>query len=317
MRAGLFETWPKWLLLSVTLGACSNIIGISGYEIDPSLDPDSGEAGEPGEGGTGADAGSSSGGTTSGGQAGEAPGGATSVVGGAHQGGDGGAGTCAERCDDEITCTVDSCDDDGECLNTPDSALCDEDADECATCEAGIGCVTRDATTLELLANPSFDATPKIWRELLEYTEQTLIIETDQFAETPDYSAYFGALADPESADDQAYAGIYQTIAIPEGTKQLRVTGFYEVYPGLYLPSMDDLTVALYEIGVASSPAVLFHTWTADDGEIGPWAAFEYLAPAAQLASVVGTNVTFDVFAYTWDSSFYVDSLSLQATVCE
>ena len=69
MRGGLLRSWSLLTAVAV-VGACSNIIGISSYEIDPKLDSGSGAA--AGEGGSG---GTDTGGTDTGGTAGTDTGG--------------------------------------------------------------------------------------------------------------------------------------------------------------------------------------------------------------------------------------------------
>lgn len=303
------------MLGSVLLGACANIIGISSYEVDPALDPDTSQ------GGTGAEAGASDGGsgvTPGGGHAGVTEAGADTAGGesGASAGGAGGECEPAD-CDDEIPCTVDTCE--GEtCVHTPDNTACDADPDECVACQVGIGCVATPPTQVELLLNGGLDELLKIWREVvLDHPDQGTIISSYLLAQSPDNTAYFKGLLDPAANEpDQGYAEIYQTVTIPEGTKQLRATGYYEVFPGTYAVAEDDLTVGLYELG-STAPALLFHTWSGSGGVVDPWVRFDYLASPTQLTAILGLDVTFTIFSYTWDSEFYVDTLSLEASVCQ
>ena len=60
-----------------------------------------------------------------------------------------------------------------------------------------------------------------------------------------------------------------------------------------------------------------FHTWRGDDLAASPWTAFEYAAPQSKLAQLLGKEFTFDIYAHTWDSEFYFDTLSLEVSLCE
>src|SRR4051812_33112227 len=129
MRGGRFKSWSG-LTVATLLGACSNIIGVSSYEIDPSLDDGSGgsntTAGKTSEAGSkGTDGGGpseSAGGDDTGGHnvAGAT---ASGEAGGA---GEPSAGECktAVDCDDTIDCTTDTCSR-GACVHTPKDTLCD------------------------------------------------------------------------------------------------------------------------------------------------------------------------------------------------
>jgi hypothetical protein len=162
-RARRKTRWLPWLLLSAC--ACSNIIGISSYEIEPALDPAnggsdagsvSGEAGNPAEslagaGGAGEGGGPSASGAVAAaaGAAGEPP-----VVSGCQS---------DAECDDTIDCTVDTCLPSGECEQLPDTQLCD--AGNCETCTAGIGCVAGPQEKKQLLMDPKFDAATSAWKQ--------------------------------------------------------------------------------------------------------------------------------------------------------
>jgi len=68
-----------------------------------------------------------------------------------------------QNCDDQISCTIDSCDNVAGCSHTPDNSLCD-DANPCTidTCDVSKGCVntfsdTTGPTTSNLVANPYYN----------------------------------------------------------------------------------------------------------------------------------------------------------------
>ncbi len=311
--------------MSVLVSACSSLLGISDYEIDPSLDPQGGSAGSAAN--VGGEAGDHSGGRggAPAGNAGE-PGsaGETSGTGGAGEaggaGGDGNGGGCKlADCDDAIDCTVDSCGDDGECLHTADSALCDADNDECVTCDALIGCVARPATKTQLLSDPNLDLDQGDWTEDLQDSAQESIINPDPAAHSAPNSAWWLA-ADPLS-DTQAYGDLLQAVTLPPKTKSLRLTGYYQQTKGLVAPADDYAVAGLFR---GSTELLEFHQWKASGAARSTWTSFEYWASPAKLASVLttlettpSTIITFDIYGYVWDSTFSYDTLSLDAFTCE
>jgi hypothetical protein len=320
---GLLRSGLVWLALGLG-AACSNIIGISDYEIDPGLDPQ-----KDGDGGSGHEGGSSNHGVSAAPNAGhvseggESPssGGSPSSAGSGQAGepvrSDGGAGGAAPRectpadCNDEIDCTVDSCDEDGACLHTADTSLCDADEDECLVCQVGIGCVAGEMVTQELLLDPAFDEPAGDWIEDIRYTEQASIITEDSAADSGGYSAWYLGVLD--TATRQSYLDLLQYVTIPPNTKQLRLSGTYELYNGVKAPNDDYVVAGLFD---GADEMLEFHQWTGDDPAASPWTAFEYFAPPAVLGDVLGLEVTFDIYGYSWDSEFYFDTLSLEASVC-
>jgi hypothetical protein len=306
-------------LVALGVSACANVIGLSDYQIDGSLGvEDGGDNGKAGSLNTGARAGSGMGGAAPVGgtmaDSGTGPvGGSQAMVGGAAGGGgEGGELGCSDDrdCDDDVPCTVDRCDGALGCVNQPDHTLCDADPGECLKCERAIGCVPGETENLELLEDRNFDEMTGVWEE---YSEQNGInIFEDPAAQTPPNSAWFFGY-DPT---EQEYADLLQNITIPQNTVGLRLSGFYDFSPGSQAPADDYIVAAIYEIGEIT-PSVRFHTWEG----IHPappllWNAFNYDASMADLRAVLGLNVTFDLVAYSWDSSWYFDSLSLQATLC-
>lgn len=317
MRAGLLGSWSSWLLPAALLGACSNIIGISSYEIDPSLDPESEggspsggknsvpEAGQAGQGAT-----DPLGGGGAAGQGGDAPGPA-----GATHGGAGGEPGCESPsdCDDGIACTVDACGSDGSCSHTPDDTACDADPGECLTCVTGVGCLAAPSSTVELLLDANLDERTGDWNEIMFDNAQPSIVAIDGMAHTPSYSAM---LLPTASTTVQAYIDLLQYVTIPLGTVQLRLSGYTKQLRGSFDPAEDYAIAGLYVAG-GSTQLLEFTAWYGDEPAIPAWTAFEFVAANNALSRVVGEEVTFDIFGYTFDSTFYFDTLSLQATVCE
>ncbi len=309
--------------LPIAVGACSRIIGISEYEIDPDLDehassgggsrltdagaPASGDAGESGRtrGGE-TTGGSSSGGDTSGGDSGGAiNGGATSTAAGAPAGCE-----SAADCDDDIVCTVDVCLPSGKCRNTADDSACD--AMKCQTCQAGVGCVAGPTDDLDLLTDPGFDGKNEDWVETSDTFADQNIFASAQ-AQTPPNIAKFGPAV--SGAEEQEYADLLQYVVIPERAVSITLSGYYKVAPGLTLPGDDYTVAAFYELG-ATSPTAEFHSWPGDEAQAA-WKAFSYDVSRAEVAEMAGREYSFDLVAYSWESVFQFDSLRMTARVCE
>jgi hypothetical protein len=231
---------------------------------------------------------------------------------------DGGAGGTAPHacipadCDDDIDCTVDSCDEEGACRHTADTSLCDVDDDECVVCRVGIGCVAGEMITQELLLDGTFDELTGEWREEILDTMQEAIVNSDGAADSGDYSAWFHG--DGATATEQGYLDLLQYVTIPPNAKALRLTGVYELWNGTLTPEQDYAVAGLF---TGQTEVLEFHTWRGDDLAASPWTAFEYAASPSKLAQVLGKEVTFDIYAHTWDSEFYFDTLSLEVSVCE
>jgi hypothetical protein len=319
------------VLVALALGACQSIIGVSSYEIDPSLDEaetggvtsDGGansSGGKSNEGGN-VDPGAGGGDIGQGGEA-ETPRGGSqnggsdtggTDAGGAPAGGDGGSGACTKPadCDDAIDCTVDLCRD-GACENTPDTTLCVASNDECVTCQAGIGCVVGDSVVQELLLDPSFDAMTDDWVEYSDNFDNNIFMEAG--AQSGTHIAKFGPT--PLNAAEEEYADLLQYVTIPENTVSLIFSGYYQLAPGTKKPSADYVVAAFYEIG-GLDPYTQFHSWAGNSGAKAAWTAFSYEADQPDIQPMWGEEYTFDLVAHTWDSVYRLDTLSLKATICE
>lgn len=162
MRGCLPRSWSGFVVAS-GLSACSTIIGVSDYEIDPSLGVVDKTSGGDDSGGKGPLVEAGAGGENTSGKGGVGGlGGVASTGGMADTGGMAGMGgepiggcQVAGDCDDTIDCTADTCSASHECVHTPKDTACD--ASSCETCQAGIGCVASAKKTMQLLADPSFD----------------------------------------------------------------------------------------------------------------------------------------------------------------
>lgn len=313
------------------VGACSNIIGVSGYEIDPALDEPSAGGKGSGKGGTESRSGSNTG--ANGGEGGDgtagsdSPGGKTSMGGKGSAGsatGDAGMGgeppvpdcTTAAQCDDEIDCTTDSCNA-GSCVHTPKDTLCD--SAQCETCTVGIGCVAGPKDVIQLLENPSFDLSTNDWDMSGDSGEIVTLVG----AHSGTKAAQFGPA--PVDATEQGYGDALQWVTIPEGTVALTLTGWYRANtkttcrPGCEADpetEEDYVVAALYEEG-GTRPFSQFHSFEASSSAAATFKMFSYNAPKADVKEMGGNEYSLDLVAVVWDSVYYFDTLQLNATVCQ
>jgi hypothetical protein len=324
MRGGLLKSWSG-VCLALAIGACSNIIGISSYEIDPSLDEaQAGASSGGGESGTGGggqagenSAGASgNGAATEGGSGNPEPGaGGSDAVGGDSSGGGeppvipGCRG--AQDCDDEIDCTVDVCAADGSCNHQADDTTCDPS--RCETCRLGIGCVASDMTTMPLLTDGNFDQASSGWTQ--DSDRENIV--TSAMAQSGTRLAQFGPGPGTPDATEQEYDDLYQLVSIPEAAVAVTLTGYYKLTPGQKAPTENKLWAALYQ-GRDTAYTALFFKLDGDLPAKNAWGTpFSYTLSTADLHEIAGLDFSFDIVATLWDSAYQLDSLQLTASVCE
>lgn len=314
MRRASFSRWSTAWPLSLVVGACSNLIGLSGYEIDPRLDA--------ARGGTSA-SGSSSGGTSGSDVAGEAGAGGA-VEGGAGSGGreplGGEAGSAGEppvglgcqndaACDDTIDCTVDSCLPSGECEHSADSERCD--AANCETCTLGIGCVAGPKQVVQLLGDPKFDEAVSGWTQ--DSDGGPRILPSALSLSSPNV-LQLGPAAD--DATDLEYSDIYQTLRVPAGSVALTLSLSYQFARGVLAPQDEYAVIAVYRRN-ATDPFAEFHQFKGSAADQATWKQVTYSAPFEEVQSMVGKDLTFDLVAHSADGVYLFDNLQLDATLCQ
>jgi hypothetical protein len=335
------------------IGACSNIIGLSDYDVIPS--PSGGSMNEGGEphtsggkkGGGGSDqggsaragsdtggtdagadsggssnggsntAGSNSGGTdTAGGEGGSSTGGTNTA--GSNTGGSGGNGGCKSSldCNDSIACTKDACGANGVCTHTPDDTKCD--STRCEVCSVGIGCVAGPTEETQLLTDPAFDLGSADWDQTSDRFGKNIF--ADAAAQTPGNIAKFGPAAANASA--QEYGDLLQFVTIPANVVGITLKGYYKLTPGtgtgMKVPKNDYVAIGFWD--PASSdimPVEQFDAIHGDSGAQASWKAFSYSMSAIEVQTLAGNEYTFDLVANTWGSIFQFDTLELNATTCK
>lgn len=162
---------------------------------------------------------------------------------------------------------------------------------------------------VNLLQNPSFDATPlaTMWTETRYANE--LIVRNDGFAaHTGASKAWLGGVTGSAATD-----ALHQDIAIPASATGIAITGYYHVITGetgttvFDRGSIDLVTTA----GALIEPIAAFDNAHATTG----WTPFNKTFAQAIAGTTVRLRMTStnDILNET---SFYFDTLALTATVC-
>jgi hypothetical protein len=229
---------------------------------------------------------------------------------------------CPNDCDDEIACTIDECLPNGECQHTEDDTACTAAAGKCTSCQGGIGCVDSEPVEkdLELLLDRNFDEQTGDWGDFSDAD----VILPDAAAHSGTHSAYFSVA--PDDNVEPAFFDITQIVVIPAGTIKLTASGWYKM---LWAPAVkpnrprSDEYVMLTLFSVESGDDGKYirywepKSWGGTDAPQTTWKAFSYDASKMVLSKIQDLEVTLDLVAETWDTTYYFDSLSLKATVCE
>ncbi len=163
--------------------------------------------------------------------------------------------------------------------------------------------------TMQLLLNPSFDATPigTGWVQTPVDPMFPLITPDDGVAEhTAPNKLWMGGILD---GDDEAY----QNVTIPAGTNRLVLRGQLDIrsdefFPGVY----DHSTVALTTTANVVLETVLAND---DDDETTGWTPFQKIFAQAYAGQTVRVRVRSDNDGSDATSFFY-DTLVLEATIC-
>jgi hypothetical protein len=230
-------------------------------------------------------------------------------------------------CNDGLSCTNDTCNGSGACEHEPDDSACEDSGDVCQVnmCVAGMGCTPVDnRDSVSILVDGAFDSPSGAW---LEHSDlyYTLIVPqgyagSTVLANTPPQYAWLGGAY-------EEFSEVYQLVTVPSGTQTLDLTFYNYRDTDSGLP--DDYNIMGASL-LAYDGTLLydFVLWGNQDAP-GEWERF----PATGTASVDARDwVGTDVYLYFWAligpamgsganqtgiSSFFLDTVSLTATVCE
>ncbi len=177
--------------------------------------------------------------------------------------------------------------------------------------DSGTGCTV---TTRDLLTNPTFEVTPAAsgWTPVPIVANDPLVSNTGGIAaQSPAYRAWLGGVAQPNSTDR-----LYQDVLVPASTTMLALTGFYEVRTSESGATIYDRGTAAIQTTAGAQIELIkaldnAHPTTA-------WTPLDMTF--ANLAQMKGQTIRIH-FTSTNDglnaTSFYFDTLHLNATVCE
>lgn len=222
-----------------------------------------------------------------------------------------------EDCDDGADCTTDSCSDSSLCVYEADHAQCEDSGEVCRPnqCTVGTGCQLVDRSRrFELLLNGNLDEGNVAWTEESVNYDQVVFVYGYVPTLQPHSAEFIAWLGGGEGLLDE-YNSLTQTVRVPPRTATLELSFYYQVWPEDGLPeSQNQMTVNLLpEDGEASvEPIVVLYNQ--DDTRV--WTRFATTIDAGALAgseAVLQFSGT-GVGGYT---HFFVDSISLVATVCE
>jgi hypothetical protein len=185
--------------------------------------------------------------------------------------------------------------------------------------DASTGCTT---STTNLLSNANFDTGPgAMWTETGGAGE--LILKGTNLphpAHSGTYAAYLGGY-------DNGTDTLTQTIIVPAGTTALRFTGqrWVEtaeaanettVYDTLKIEILAGTTGTTLLEAIPPAPAVAYSNRTVTTA----WTPFDFALASAYAGQTIRlklTAVTDDSGIFTTPTSFFFDTISLEATVCQ
>jgi hypothetical protein len=219
-------------------------------------------------------------------------------------------------CDDRVACTTESCEDTHLCAYTPDHTSCPDSGDVCKpnVCSVGIGCQQVDVSrSLELLANGNFEAGNVAWQETSTNYPQVIFL----FDYVPTLRAHTESgiawLGGGEGPVDE-HNSLSQVVSIPAASVRLELSFFYQVWADDLPDDQNYLTLRLRS-SAENGPdeeLVTFH----NQDEIRIWTRFTASLDVGRWA---GTEATLEFTGASVDgyTAFFVDTVSLRATVCE
>jgi hypothetical protein len=202
---------------------------------------------------------------------------------------------------------------DGQVVTPVDAHVVPVDAHTIVPIDAPYQCTVM---TKQLLSNPVLDLNPSGmgWVQYSDISEPLVTGDDGVVEHTAPFKAWMGGVEGDAYAVNSLTDTLYQDVAVPAGTTQLKLTGQYEVRT-LETDNLiyDRAQIALVEtngtpIETAKSLTNLSKTtaWTA--------ISFTFASPQAGKTVRLRLTTTNDVYEAT---SFYFDTLALTATYCQ
>jgi len=222
-----------------------------------------------------------------------------------------------EDCDDRAACTGEVCKS-SICVYTPDDSGCPDSGDVCKpnVCTVGTGCVAHDVTqSLALLVNGNLDLGSDMgWLE--QSTNYAQVIYPYDYgptleAHTPIFIAWLGG---GEGGLMNEQNALSQVVHVPNGAVRLELSFFYQIWEQAGLDDSQNYLEVHLRSDEADKDETLVTFYNQDNTRV--WTGFTATLDAADWA---GTDATLEfagsaVGGYT---HFFVDTISLVATVCE
>ncbi len=198
-------------------------------------------------------------------------------------------------------------------LDAPPDAMVDAMADaavDAAVDAAPDACVPQ---TTQLLVNPVFDLSPvgTGWTQTVIDPMYPLITDQDGIVEqTAPYKAWLGGLVAPSGSVTDV---LYQDVAIPAGTTQLVLTGYYEVRSAESSTGTYD-TASIAATQTSGTPIVTINSFS-NRTPTTTWTAINHTFTQNLSGQTIRLRMT-SSNDFSNATSFYFDSLSLSATHC-
>jgi hypothetical protein len=319
-------------VLTLTLGGCSQILGIGDYEIDPKLDPASGSAGDGNEGGDNGDNGTSGKNGTSGtsgtsGSSADGGGGGSLALGG--QGGEpmttagsGGASVQAGAGGQSGESNNGGAGGEGG-QGEPPGVLVPCSDEDCCTLSGG---VAKGVELLRTSASPHTyygdfelgkDGEGSPWSEAS--TTYSIVVDADAGSE-PHQGTYFAWLAGVKAESSYLTS---EAFAVPADAGWLTLSGYRKFQ--LDSAGDDELNTDYAFIALSDADTYLedFYDWGPEDpGQTGSWSAFELSLPATghqgetRYLDLVGEADDYSTDTTIDGNNYMFDELSLKVFRC-
>jgi len=173
--------------------------------------------------------------------------------------------------------------------------------------------------TRQLLLNPVFDLTPR-GANWVEQADSGLDIITDEppfVAQTAPYKAWLGGYTGMDIGQPSATDQLHQDVAIPAGTTQLVLTGYYAV------GTQETTTTTVYDTGQlalvqTNGTPIEVVLSLSNLTTVGAWTPINktFANPAGLSGQTVRLRMT-ATNDISFASNFFFDSFALTATYCQ
>lgn len=221
-----------------------------------------------------------------------------------------------EDCDDGAACTLDVCES-NLCTYATDDEQCPDSGDVCKpnVCTVGTGCQQIDTSqSLELLSNGNLESGYEGWTEMSENYDHVIFVYGYIPTLQPHTTPYVAWLGGGEGLLDESNS-LSQVVSVPAGAAELKLSFFYQIWTEEGLPDDHNhlqVSVRSTEADGTDDEIVTFY----NQDETRVWTHFSATIDAIPFAGSYailefsGTGI--DGFTH-----FFIDTISLVATVCE